>query len=84
MRTGTADHIFWYDALKDLPASQVGVLLYIEPLVTLVVTAIILSEQVTLASILGGITIILGVWLVNRPRPERMPALAEAQAEEPG
>jgi drug/metabolite transporter (DMT)-like permease len=59
-------YIAWYDALQVLPASQLGVFIYIEPLVTMVVAAILLSETVTIASIIGGAITILGVYLVNR------------------
>jgi len=58
-------YIFWYDGLQAIPTSQVGAFLYLEPLVAVVVAAIILGEPVFLASLLGGITILLGVWLVN-------------------
>lgn len=61
-----AAYIFWYDALQALPASQAGVFLYFEPLVTLVVAAMVLSEAITWASLLGGAVILLGVWMVNR------------------
>ena len=60
-------YIFWYDALQAIPASQLGVFLYLEPLVALVVAAIVLAEPVLWASLLGGGIILLGVWLVNRP-----------------
>jgi drug/metabolite transporter (DMT)-like permease len=60
-------YIAWYDALKILPASQLGAFLYFEPLVTLVVAAVILDEPVTFVSLLGGGIILLGVYLVNRP-----------------
>jgi len=60
-------YIAWYDALKVLPATQLGAFLYIEPLVTLVVAAVILGEPITAASLLGGGIILLGVYLVNRP-----------------
>jgi drug/metabolite transporter (DMT)-like permease len=59
-------YIAWYDALKALTTAQTGVFLYIEPLVAVVVAFFILSEDITLASLLGGGIIILGVWLVNR------------------
>jgi drug/metabolite transporter (DMT)-like permease len=61
-------YIFWYDALKELTASQVGSLLYIEPLVAVAVAALLLSEPLFLAAILGGALILAGVWLVNRLR----------------
>jgi len=59
-------YIAWYDALQELPASQVGVFLYIEPLVTLFVAAALLGEAITPASLLGGGIILLGVYMVNR------------------
>lgn len=59
-------YIFWYDALQALPSAHVGVFLYIEPLVTVVVAAFLLSEPIFLAALTGGAVILLGVWLVNR------------------
>lgn len=59
-------YVAWYDALKTHTASQVGVFLYIEPLVTLGIAAILLEEAITFVSIAGGVSILLGVWLVNR------------------
>lgn len=60
-------YIFWYDALKDLPVAQTGAFLYLEPIVTIIVASIVLAEPLLLASAIGGITILVGVWLVNRP-----------------
>ncbi len=60
-------YVFWYDALQVVPASQVGAFLYLEPLVTAVVAAALLEEEITPVSLLGGAIILLGVWLVNRP-----------------
>ncbi len=59
-------YIFWYDGLQAIPASQVGAFLYLEPLVAVIVAALILNEPILLASLIGGGTILLGVWLVNR------------------
>ena len=58
-------YVFWYDALRALPASQVGAFLYIEPLVTVVVAAAMLGEPILLATLAGGFAILLGVWLVS-------------------
>jgi drug/metabolite transporter (DMT)-like permease len=60
-------YIFWYDGLQAITTSQAGVFLYIEPLVSLVVAALVLGETITLSAVLGGGFILLGVWLVNRP-----------------
>jgi drug/metabolite transporter (DMT)-like permease len=59
-------YIFWYDGLKALPASQVGVFLYLEPLVAVVAAGLILGEPLTFVSLIGGLAILVGVWLVNR------------------
>ncbi len=59
-------YIFWYDGLQAIPASQVGAFLYLEPLVAVIVAAFILGEPILLASLIGGGTILFGVWLVNR------------------
>lgn len=61
-------YIAWYDGLQAIAASQVGAFLYLEPLVAVVVAAAILSEPVTWASLAGGAVILLGVYLVNRPK----------------
>ena len=59
-------YIAWYDALKHMPASQVGALLYLEPLAAMTVAAVVLSEPILLSTVVGGAVILVGVWLVNR------------------
>jgi drug/metabolite transporter (DMT)-like permease len=60
-------YVFWYDALKVLPVAQTGAFLYLEPMITVIVAALILKEAIVLATLVGGITILFGVFLVNRP-----------------
>lgn len=59
-------YVFWYDGLQAIPASQLGALLYLEPLVAVVIAAIMLAEPVLIASVLGGAAILAGVYLVER------------------
>lgn len=59
-------YIFWFDALQHLPVAQAGAFLYLEPVVTVIVAALFLQEQILLATMLGGGLILLGVWLVNK------------------
>jgi drug/metabolite transporter (DMT)-like permease len=59
-------YIAWFDALKSLSAVQTGVFLYIEPLVAVVVAAVLLAERITPGSLLGGAIILAGVYLVNK------------------
>lgn len=61
-------YIFWYDALQALPVAQTGAFLYIEPIITVIVAAIVLHERLLLATIIGGITILIGIWMVNRTK----------------
>jgi drug/metabolite transporter (DMT)-like permease len=59
-------YIAWYDALREIPASQLGVYINIEPLITTVLAAMMISEPITAITLIGGAIIIFGVWLVNR------------------
>jgi len=62
-------YIFWYDALQTLPIARTGAFLYIEPIVTVIVAAIVLREQLFIATLFGGAAILGGVWLVNQHKP---------------
>jgi drug/metabolite transporter (DMT)-like permease len=63
--TGLA-YIAWFSALSQLPAAQTGAFLFIEPLTSMVVAANILGEKITLVPVLGGVVILVGIWMVNR------------------
>ncbi|WP_421385445.1 DMT family transporter [Bacillus salacetis] len=56
---------FWAKSLEVLQASQAGVLIYLEPIVTFLAAIIILHEKAMLMSITGGLIIIAGVAVVN-------------------
>jgi drug/metabolite transporter (DMT)-like permease len=58
-------YLFWYEALDRIAATQAGVFLYFEPLVTAVVAWPLLGEVMTSVVALGGAAILFGVWLVN-------------------
>jgi drug/metabolite transporter (DMT)-like permease len=58
-------YTFWYDALATLKASQLGVFLYIEPLVTVCVAFLVLGEPLRPLMLLGGAAILAGVWMVS-------------------
>ena len=49
--------------------AQTGAFLYLEPVITVIVAAFMTREQILLATLIGGITILVGVWLVNRSSP---------------
>jgi drug/metabolite transporter (DMT)-like permease len=59
-------YIFWYEALAVVGATQTGVFLYFEPIVTALLAWPILGEVMSLGAVLGGVAILFGVWLVSR------------------
>ena len=46
--------------------SALGSLLYLGPVVTVMVAAVVLKEPITVASIAGGAVIVGGVWVATR------------------
>jgi drug/metabolite transporter (DMT)-like permease len=58
-------YVFWYDALKTLHAAKVGALIYIEPVVAVIVAAMVLGEPILPIVLAGGGLILFGVWLVR-------------------
>jgi drug/metabolite transporter (DMT)-like permease len=72
-------YLIWYDALSKVDASQLSSLSYIQPLVTVVVAALVLGEAITPPVLLGGAVILLGVYLVNRS-PGRREALPQPES----
>jgi drug/metabolite transporter (DMT)-like permease len=75
-------YIAYYDALQVLPASQLGVFLNIEPLVTTLLAAPLLGEPITFIVLLGGGIIILGIYLVNRTSKSAInPAVKKESSE---
>lgn len=59
-------YIFWYDALKVLPAYQLSIFIYLEPIVTMILAAALIREPITGSTIFGGAITILGIILVNK------------------
>jgi len=53
-------------ALQNLPTEQASIYAYINPIVAVVLGAIIFDERVTIYLIIGGLVTLLGVYLVNR------------------
>lgn len=68
-------YLFYYDALQNLTSASVGAYLYIEPIATMLIAAVVLGERITLPSVLGGALIVFGISLVNKKKqPANMPA----------
>ena len=59
-------YLFWYGALERMEASRVAAFLYLEPLVTLLVAALVLEERAGWITLLGGAIVLAGVLLVEK------------------
>jgi drug/metabolite transporter (DMT)-like permease len=59
-------YYMWFAAVEDHGPARVGALLYIEPFVALATGTLLLGEHVTLNAVLGGICVLVGVWLVAK------------------
>ncbi len=59
-------YLFYYDALDVIDATQAAVFLYFGPLVTAALAWPILGEAITGGAAVGGLAILIGVWLVER------------------
>jgi drug/metabolite transporter (DMT)-like permease len=67
-------------SIRDLHTSQVSALLYSGPFFTAVIAGVVLDERPTAITLLAGLLILGGVWLVNRPARTRLPAATPTPA----
>ena len=59
-------YVVWYSALSVMEATKVAVFVYLIPLFTAVMAYFALGEDIGPFTVLGGILIVLGVYLVER------------------
>lgn len=59
-------YIMWNTAVKQLGILQTSNYIYLVPLVTLLTSALIIDEQITLVALTGSICILLGVYVAER------------------
>jgi drug/metabolite transporter (DMT)-like permease len=67
----------WFVALHRGGATQTSGYLFVVPLFTIVMSALLLGTGISLAQACGGVLVGTALWLVNRPVPGE-PALAKA------
>ena len=63
-------YCLYFSALKELPGQEAAILSYIDPLVAVLVSVFVLSEQMTAVQLLGGV-LILGFTLWNEIQPKK-------------
>ena len=71
-------YLFWYGALERIEVSRVAALLYAEPLVTFVAATLLLGERVTGVVVVGGLLVLVSVFVSQyAPEPARTPVASE-------
>jgi drug/metabolite transporter (DMT)-like permease len=64
---GTAlGHWFWQLGVARIGASRAGIFLYLEPIATTIVAVPYLGEPLGVITIIGGLAVLLGVWISQR------------------
>jgi drug/metabolite transporter (DMT)-like permease len=69
--------------LKHAPISRVGTYAYVNPVVAVVLGAILLSERITITTVIGGAVIIASVAVVIRAESRSKPEIVPAGDEPP-
>ena len=60
-------YIGYYDGIRKIGATRSGVFIALNPLTAVILGALLLGEQLTLAMCLGGGLILAGIYLCNKP-----------------
>ena len=60
-------YIGYYDGIRRIGATRSGVFIALNPLTAVICGALLLDEHLTLAMLLGGAVILLGIYLCNKP-----------------
>ncbi|WP_460928234.1 DMT family transporter [Pseudomonas sp. MC6] len=60
-------YIGYYDGIRKIGATRSGVFIALNPLTAVVFGAVLLGEQLTLAMYGGGVLILTGIYLCNKP-----------------
>jgi drug/metabolite transporter (DMT)-like permease len=59
-------YLAWYRALARLPSVTVGSYLYFRPLLTGIIAALVIKENIGVTALVGGVIVLLGTYLVQR------------------
>lgn len=77
---GAVAHVWWYEGVRAVGASRAAIFLNFQPVVGLLLAAVMLGETIEWPEVVGGIAILAGVALVTRPAPGDATAGARRRA----
>ena len=61
-----ASYLLYSRALRDIDASLVGTYINLSPVIGVVSGVLVLGESLTTFAIIGGVLVLVGVWLSSR------------------
>ncbi len=60
-------YVIWFWLLRQRAASEVAAFIFLVPLVATIGDRVLLGDRFGISVLIGGLLIVLGIWLVNRP-----------------
>ena len=72
MCSSVLGYMIYYWALRHMEASRLAATTYIEPVLAILLGVIFVGERVTVRSAVGGLLILLGVWVAERNGGEEL------------
>ena len=66
-----ASYLLYTRALRDIDASLVGTFINLSPVIGVVSGVLVLGEPITMSAIVGGVMVLLGVWISSRKGEDR-------------
>ena len=78
-------YALWYSALSRLRASEMAVFLYLTPIISLILSAFLLGEAITVWLLVGGALVLVGAYrTISAPTPGESPVTQPALGQRPG
>ena len=68
--TATAYYL-WFGGLQIISAASAAVTLFLQPLIGALLAVFILGDQIGLFTLIGGICIIVSMWMISWPVPNK-------------
>jgi drug/metabolite transporter (DMT)-like permease len=81
--TSAVSQVLYSYGLRAVSASEAISFMYLQPIFTAVLAAFFLDERPTVLTFVCGALILLGLWLVNRPRRPMAPEPRRGRADDP-
>ena len=73
-------YVFWMVGLRYVDAAKAAPLLFLQPLVGTILAVLFLGDRLTWATVVGGVLIVAGIWIITRDEPTADHVMAGAES----